>query len=73
MKIFVDKLDKSGVVVDGYDYNLQAWIKDGVIQDCFHPEHWKESHCCNAHRLAGRRIHETPGHERRYGSIGIAV
>lgn len=53
------------VVSDGYDYNLQVWVRNGVIQDCGHPAEMKAEHCCNAHRLSGRKIVETQGHEVR--------
>jgi hypothetical protein len=26
-----------GRLIDGYDYKNQAWVKDGVYQDCGHP------------------------------------
>ena len=43
-----------------YDYDLQVWVNDGVIEDCGHPDHMKETavSCCNAHRFAGMKIDE---------------
>ena len=35
-----------------YDYMLQAWIIDGIIQDCGHPD---EKNCgCSGRRLRGQ-------------------
>ena len=37
---------------DGYDYDAQAWVVDGIYQDCGHVQNGK--FCCNAHQLAGQ-------------------
>lgn len=71
MEISIDEVDRNGVVINGFDYYLQAWVKGGIIQDCNHPQSWKEINCCNAHRLAGRKIKETAGHEQRFGEISM--
>ena len=47
---------KHGRVWNGYDYSLQVWVVDGVIQDCGHPEEMKAKGCCNTHKLTGRKI-----------------
>lgn len=39
-----------------FDYAIQVWIKDGIVQDCGHPDEMKENNCCTAHRLAGCSI-----------------
>jgi len=45
---------KKGLVFNGYDYTLQAWIKNGVIQDCGHPRYMgQKMPCCNQHAYAG--------------------
>lgn len=49
-----------------FDYRLQLWVKDGVIQDCHHPKTLRLVRtCCRAHELRGRRIETVPGHERK--------
>lgn len=30
---------KGGQLENGFDYDLQVWVKDGVIQDCGHVLH----------------------------------
>mgnify|MGYP001561622491 CR=1 FL=1 len=51
---------KAGQLVNGYDYELQAWVKNGRIQDCGHP--YKTAHCfpgghdCRAHIYAGQAV-----------------
>lgn len=56
---------KDGLVWNGYDYSLQVWVVDGIVRDCGHPKEMKKEGCCNANRLAGRRIAEIPGAEKR--------
>ena len=44
-------------IADGYDYTLQVWIKNYIIQCCAHPESMrKDKPCCNQYLLAGRDI-----------------
>ena len=40
----------NGVVKDGFDYDLQVWVKDYIIQDCGHREH----PCCNPIHWLGK-------------------
>ena len=35
-----------------YDYVVQAWIRNGYVQECGHPAHMKPS-CCYAGSHAG--------------------
>ncbi|TAJ99893.1 MAG: hypothetical protein EPO39_16265 [Candidatus Manganitrophaceae bacterium] len=56
---------KEGYVWNGYDYSLQVWIVNGVVRDCSHPQQMKKEGCCNANRLAGQRISDIPGAEKR--------
>ena len=56
----LDMLDASRVVVTGYDYNLQVWVRDYVIVPCGHPEPMTG---CNACKYAGEYIWNVPGHE----------
>lgn len=56
---------KDGYVWNGYDYSLQVWVVNGIVRDCSHPEEMKKGDCCSAKRLAGQRITEIPGAEKR--------
>jgi hypothetical protein len=59
-----DKI-KHGLVWNGYDYSLQVWVVDGIIQDCGHPLEMKATGCCNACKLAGKKIVEVTGAQKR--------
>ena len=48
---------KNGLVFNGYDYSLQVWVKNGVVQECNHPARMG-ARCCNQRVLAGRRLAE---------------
>ena len=40
-----------------FDYDLQVWIVDGIVQDCGHTRAMKvNGPCCNQNKLAGQRI-----------------
>ncbi len=54
---------RSYQVWNGFDYNLQVWVQDGIILDCNHPQSMKGNGCCKSHSLAGRNILLTPGAE----------
>lgn len=56
---------KHGRVWNGYDYSLQVWVVDGVIQDCGHPEEMKAKGCRNAYKLAGEKILDITGAQKR--------
>jgi len=51
-----------GRVWNGFDYDLQVWVVDGIIQPCGHPDTMRspERPCCNAYRLAEQKILEVP-------------
>ena len=57
-----DELHK-GNVWNGFDYELQVWVVDGIVQRCGHPA--VMSPCCTAFALAGHRIDQIPGAELR--------
>lgn len=44
--------DQNGHLLHGYDYDLQVWVKNGIILDCGHP--LTSSYCCNAHLYFGQ-------------------
>jgi len=61
---------KDGRVWTGFDYALQCWVVSGVIQDCghsrLHPHQWRPAaFCCRARELAGQRLADVTGHEKR--------
>ena len=65
-----DELAADGTILNGFDYNVQVWVEDGIIQACGHPQmYWQGGRargpCCNASLYAGRPIIRIPGHEVR--------
>ncbi len=62
---------RDGFVWNGFDYALQVWVVDGVVARCGHPAAMaRQSPCCPAFRLAGRRIDTIHGAQRRRPSPG---
>ena len=51
-----------GVVKDGFDYGLQVWIEEYIIQSCGH--HGFRESCC-ACRFSGEDIRNMNGREDR--------
>ncbi|KKN66913.1 hypothetical protein LCGC14_0466880 [marine sediment metagenome] len=48
---------KNGRVFNGFDYTLQVWVKNGVVQPCAHPRYMSQKMpCCNQHAYAGWHI-----------------
>jgi hypothetical protein len=57
---------RDGYVWNGFDYALQVWVVEGVVQGCGHPPTMSRSApCCAAFELAGQRIDRIPGAQRR--------
>ena len=58
-----------GRVWNGFDYDLQVWVVDGIIQPCGHPDTMRspKNSCCNAYRLAGQNILNVPNAQRKDG------
>ncbi len=59
-----------------FDYRLQVWVKNGIIQNCGHPESMRPG-CCNGDRLKGLKV-EDCGDQKivdilRNGKTSIAV
>ena len=54
-------------VWNGFDYELQVWVANGIIQRCGHPDTMRSSKnsCCNAYRLAGQNILDVSNAQRR--------
>ena len=62
---------RDGSVWNGFDYALQVWVLDGVVQHCGHPMAMRRGGpCCPAFRLTGRRIDTIPGAQRRRPTAG---
>jgi len=51
----VDHINCEGITFRGYDYDIQCWVEDYIIQDCGHPETMRPG-CCNGDRLKGKDI-----------------
>ena len=54
---------RDGAVWNGYDYALQVWVLDGVVQDCGHFT-LCPTLCCNARRYEGLNVRDIAGHDR---------
>jgi hypothetical protein len=65
---------RHGLVWNGFDYELQVWVANGVIQRCGHPKIMRSDGrpCCNAYRLAGQSILDVPNAQIRTPSTVIA-
>jgi hypothetical protein len=57
---------RDGFLHNGFDYNVQAWVTNGRVKGCAHPESMREGGvpCCSAHVYAGQPIATVPGAER---------
>jgi hypothetical protein len=61
-----DELSPDGTILNGFDYALQVWVKDGTIGPCGHPAAMrKNGYCCNQSKFSGLNIALVPGHEVR--------
>jgi len=57
VRVSDDEYDPDGYLLNGFDYDLQVWVRNGRILDCGHPAAMRANGpCCNAHRLAGQSI-----------------
>jgi len=56
---------RGGRVYNGFDNALRVWVKEGIIQDCFHLPLVQRFGCCDAHRLSGKSIYTVKGAEER--------
>ena len=56
----------TGRVWNGFDYRLQVWVREGIVQPCGHPPWMRTSGpCCTQDTYAGRSILEIEGAETR--------
>ena len=60
MRQSTNRYDDQGMLVEGYDYDLQVWVRDGVILNCGHPKNMRPG-CCNADKLKGQRLIDQKG------------
>lgn len=60
---------RHGRVWNGFDYELQVWVVNGIIQHCGHADTVlsPKNFCCSACRLAGQSIFDVPNAQRRDG------
>lgn len=54
-RLSTDETDRQGRVKNGFDYNLQVWVKDYITQPVG----------LGARQYAGKDIRTIPGHEER--------
>jgi hypothetical protein len=65
---------RDGYVWNGFDYAVQVWVVDGIVQCCGHPPAMaRRGPCCPALRLTGRRIDTISEAEQRRPTSGTAV
>jgi hypothetical protein len=59
-----DELQR-GHLFNGFDYNIQVWVVEGVVRGCGHPASMRPGGvpCCNAYRYTGQPIGQVPGAE----------
>jgi hypothetical protein len=65
---------RHGRVWNGFDYELQVWVANGIIQRCGHPQTMRSDGrpCCNVYRLAGQSILDAPNAQIRTSPKVIA-
>jgi len=66
-----------GRVWNGYDYNLQVWVKEGVVVPCHHPAKARTASgqhegffCCAGYLFGGMSIYGLEGAEDRIEDYG---
>lgn len=47
-------IEVKGIVKDGFDYNLQVWVENYIIQKCGHKTDFRCN--CNGRKLEGQDI-----------------
>ena len=52
-----DEFDVNGVLVNGYDYELQVWVQHGRVVNCGHPASMRPG-CCNGDLCKGLSLIE---------------
>jgi hypothetical protein len=63
MRHSTNELDAHGFVLNGFDYSLQVWVKDGVVQACAHPL-TMGLRCCHGRKYQLLPVRFVPGAER---------
>jgi len=60
-RVSIDEYDHHGNLRNGYDYDIQCWVREGLVSPC---EHRPTFDCrCTARRYAGRTIAYAREHE----------
>lgn len=55
---------RDGAVYNGFDYDLQVWVRNGLVQGCGHPASMGK-YCCSAALYAGQILRDINGREAR--------
>lgn len=55
-RVSSDEFTEDGRLINGFDYDLQVWVRHGIIEDCGHPEDMNCAEWCNKRKYAGRSI-----------------
>ncbi len=59
MRLSSDQLNAAGDVVNGFDYDLQVWVIEGIVQPCGHSKAMRVNGlCCHVARVAGLTLAE---------------
>ena len=61
-RMSTDELAGNGSILNGFDYQLQVWVINGIIQK---DGHRTAQRGCNGCAYAGASVVSIPGHERR--------
>ncbi len=54
-RVIRDDYDREGDLRNGYDYELQVWVRGYIVQECGHPADMRPD-CCRAAHFAGQDI-----------------
>ena len=58
---YSNNVEVKGIVKDGFDYSLQFWIEDYIVQNCGHTNNFRArrgGNCCNGFKYAGQDIRQ---------------
>ncbi len=59
MRYSTNEIDTNNIIRNGFNYDLQIWIEDYIIQDCGHRGgNTPELPCCNARKYRNKDIRD---------------
>jgi hypothetical protein len=71
MRASQDEHDIRGSLINGFEYDLQVWVKDGRIVRCGHPS---EMNCgCNGKTFEGLTVEDAKDVVAQAKHMGIAT